>query len=205
MTSRNLIPLLLFFAAALFFPRGAASEDVFERARGAERIAVSGREYHNYNLLLRQEEAPSLPLINMGDILLEPGMYEGLALHPDLLERMYRDNMRLVFFIVELSPYFPPQRYDRLPWGRERNYAFFGNSFWRNPSRIRDIYRRVYRTASTDFNEQLRRVRIRREMEEAPEVFVFARLQRSGATSQWRNAWGWDYYYYFEGEEIYMP
>ncbi len=205
MAPRNLFTFLIFSLAILPGPRSFSADGIIERARGSERIAVGGREYYNYNLLLQQEGSPSQPPLSTGDILLEPGIDEGLILHPDLLERMYRDNMRLVFFVVEIPPYFPPQRYDKLPWGRQKNYTFFGNSFWRNPSNIREIYRRVYRTASTDFNEQLRRVRMRMEMEEKPEVFVFARLQRSGATSQWRSAWGWDYYYYFEGEEIYMP
>ncbi len=196
---------IFFILAATSAPGALPAENAFRRAAESERIIFSVQEYFNYERLLRDAGAPSLPAISPEDILLEPRGADGLMLHPDLLERMYRENMRRVFFIVELSPYYPPQKYDRLPWGSDRNYSYFGNAFWRNPGGISDIYRRVYGTAAEDFNSRMRRVERYREMDEKPRVFVFARLQRTGANSQWRNAWGWDYYYYFEGERLYMP
>ena len=193
---------LLAWAAAPALP---AADEAFRRAEGAERIMYNRREYFNYKLLLRGAGPPSLPGINLNDIVLEPQSENSLTLHSDLLERMYRENMTRVFFIVELSPYFPPRRYDRVPWGTNQNYTLFGNAFWRDPGSIRDIYRRVYGTAAEDFNSHMRRVERHRQLEESPKVFVFARLRRTGANSQWRNAWGWDYYYYFDGETVYMP
>ncbi len=70
---------------------------------------------------------------------------------------------------------------------------------------MRSVYRRVYSTAGLDFNSQMRRVQNRAGMPSAPEVMVLSRLERTGANSQWSNAWGWSHYFYFEGEDIILP
>ncbi len=192
----------LFLVAALPL---AGAENLFERVVGRERIEYRGTEYFNYELLLRQADAPSLPSVSIRDVLLEPSADKEFTLHPDLLENMYAEGMRQVFFVVELQPYYPLQKYDPIPWRGREDYLFFGNAFWNRDTQIRSVYRDVYRSYGTDFNEQLRRVERYREMREAPRVFVFARIERARATSQWRNAWGWEHYYYFSGSDIYRP
>lgn len=198
--------LFFLFAAILFFsPPAGTAEEMFRRAGGSDRIVFRNREYFNYELLLANEPPSEFPLIGVNDILLEPEAERDPVLHKELLERLYRDNRRRVFFIAELSPYFPPRRHNRLPWAGGRNQIHFGNVFWTDPGRVADVYRRVYGSAETDFNSQMRRVERHGELERNPRVFVFARLQRTGANSQWRNSFGWDDYYYFEGDEIYIP
>ena len=201
------VPALFLIACVfLIFPAEySASSENFARARTSEKIKYADREYFNYSLMLSRARTPSSALIEVKDILMRPAEAEGFALHPDLLERMYSENMRTVFFIVELPPYYPADRYDRLPWGGNKNYFFFGNSFWRDDGRISSVYRRVYSTAGEDFNSQMRRVQNRAGMQSPPEVMVLSRLERTGANSQWRNAWGWSHYFYFEGEDIILP
>jgi hypothetical protein len=194
-------------AVILFCPvfRVFASNEITERAAGARKIEFAGREYFNYQFLLNEAGEASLPTLGIDDILLEPNPLNEFILHPDLLKHMYENNMQRVFFVTELSPYYPSQKYDRIPWGRNESYTYFGNAFWRSQSKINSIYRDVYGNSAKDYNSNLKRVEDYRGMKDKPKVFVFARLHRTGANSQWRNAWGWRYYYYFEGEEIFMP
>ncbi len=193
---------VVFSGASASFP----SNEIFSRAEGSEVIRYAdGREYYNYKLLAQRSEASSLPTLSAADILLDSRAESDIFLHYELLARMYNENMRRVFFIAEITPYYPGRKYDALPWGRNTSHIFFGNAFWRDESRVGDAYRRVYGTSSMDFNDHMRRVRLHREMESTPRAFVFARLERTGANSQWRNVWGMDHYYYFIGTNIHIP
>ncbi len=101
----------LFLALCAFLTLPAeysASSENLERARTSEKITYANREYFNYSLLLSRARTPSSALIEVKDILMRPAEVEGFALHPDLLERMYSENMRRVFLSLNCRPIIRP-------------------------------------------------------------------------------------------------
>ncbi len=176
-----------------------------EEIENEKKLVYRWRLYFNYDYFLRGARDSSLPLISPGDFLFEPGAGKDFVLHQELLEAMYAEHMRFVFFVTDVPPYFPGGRYNRIPWLRDRTSFYFGNAFWDDAHGISRLYRTVYGTAAADFNSQMRRVEMYMRMDEKPKAVVFALLERTGANEQWRYAWEWSQYYYFTGIHIYLP
>ena len=176
-----------------------------EEIENEKKLVYRWRLHFNYEYFIRAVRDSAFPLISPEDFLFEPGMGRDFVLHQELLEAMYTEHMRLVFFIVDIPPYFPDVRYRPIPWIKDRNSFYFGNAFWDDAQGINRLYRIVYGSAASDFNSQMRRVEMYMRMDEKPKAVVFALLERTGANEQWRYAWGWSQYYYFTGIHIYLP
>ena len=179
--------------------------DGIENISNEKKLAHRNRLYFNYDYFLQRSAAPGVVMPAPGDFLMEPVPAPGLSLHPELLEVMYSENMRRVFFTAEIPPYFPVKVYQKIPWLRGSPCYYFGNAFWEDLPALNRLYRDVYGTAAVDFNSQMRRVEKYRSAGEAPFVVVFASLERVGAGSRWMSAWGAGHYYYFVGESFYLP
>ncbi len=179
--------------------------DGIENISNEKKLIYRNRLYFNYDYFLQRSTAPGFVMPDPGDFLMEPVPAPGLSLHPELLEVMYSENMRRVFFTAEVSPYFPAKGYQKIPWLRGSPCYYFGNAFWEDLLALNRLYRDVYGTAAVDFNSQMRRVEKYRSAGEAPFVVVFASLERVGAGSRWVSVWGAGHYYYFVGESFYLP
>ncbi len=169
-----------------------------------KKLVYRNRLYFNYDYFLRRAGESSLPEITPGDFLLRTAGADGFLLHHELLEAMYEEHMRRMFFIVDIPPYHRKTAYRKIPWISNRTGLFFGNAFWKNSNVVDRAYQTVYGSAADDFNTQMRRVERRGQKGANPQAVVLARLERTGANEQWRRAWGWNNYYFFVGEHIYL-